>query len=215
MRSAIPIEGNPWPHDMIISIADDASQVMELLWVREAWGLHPTGDMPPPLVDPPTEVRATPDAALWERVWPAMWEAVVEHAGRTIDPAVFRELTTAPAGSSVRTDLLAQLVGPSWRDRFGDAAFDDRYTAWTTMLFEQRKVARPRSVDEEPERRSLAALVPAWEAGLTRIVTIPCQCEHTRVISVSALLVTHTTRADPALYSAALTSFARRADPES
>ncbi|MEV7693597.1 hypothetical protein AB0N73_09735 [Microbacterium sp. NPDC089189] len=105
---------------------------------------------------------------------------------------------------------MAQLVGPSWIDRFGDAAFDDRYTAWTTMLFEQRQAARPRSTSEEPERRSLTALVPAWEAGLTRIVTIPCRGEHTRVISDSALLVTQTTRADPALYSAALTSFARQ-----
>ena len=55
----------------------------------------------------------------------------------------------------------------------------------------------------------------AWEAGLTRIVTIPCRGEHTRIISNSALLVTQTTRADPTLYCAALTSFARRAAPES
>lgn len=214
MRSAFPIKGNPWPHDMTISVANDADQVMELLWVREAWGLHPVGDVPPLLVDPPAEVRETSEAALWEDAWPGMWNAVVQHAGRTVDPASLREITATPAGSPVRADLLAQLRGPTWRDRFGDAAFDDRYPAWNRGLFEARKAARPRSLDEEPERRSLDALVPAWEAGLTRIVTIPCHGEHTRVISDSALLVTDATRADPDLYSAALAWFAQRADPE-
>ena len=68
---------------------------------------------------------------------------------------------------------------------------------------------------EDPPSPSpvIAALVPAWEAGLMRIVTIPCRGEHTRVIGDSALLVTDATRADPELYSAALASFTRHAEP--
>jgi hypothetical protein len=213
MRSVLPMEGNPWPHDMVISVADDEDQVMELLWVREAWGLHPVGDLPPLLVDPPAEVRETPEAALWENAWPAMWGAVIRHAGIVIDPASIREVAATPAGSPVRADLLAQLRGPTWRDRFGESAFDDRYPSWIGRLFQARKAARPRSFDDEPERRALAALVAAWEAGLTRIVTTPCRGEHTRIISESALLVTDTTRADTDLYSAALASFQQRTNP--
>jgi len=214
MRAAFPIEGNPWPHDMTISVSDSPSQVMEVLWVREAWGLHPVGDVPPLLVDPPADVYETSDAASWEDAWPGMWDAVVRHAGIIIDPASLQEIAATPAGSPVRAALFAQLVGPTWRDQFGDAAFDARYSAWNQRLFEANNAARARSLGEEPERRSLDALVPAWEAGLARIVAIPCRGEHTRVLSDSALLVTAATRADPALYSTALEWFAQRADPE-
>lgn len=206
MRSVTPEESR-WPRRMTITVTDDSESVMELLWVREAWGLHPAGDLPPLLVEPPTEVREAPDAVAWENAWSAMWDAVIRHAGGTIDPAGLQELITTPAGSPVRAELIAQLVGPTWRDRFGDAAFDDRHHAWTERLFQARAAARPRSLDEEPERRALDALVPAWRAGLTKVVTIPCRGEYTRVIGDCALLVTDTTRADPVLYSAALASF--------
>ena len=213
MRSAIPMERNPWPHDMVISIEDDPDAVVELLWVREAWGLHPVGDLPPLLTDAPGDVRETPDAASWEAAWPALWDAVTAHAGVVIDPGLFDEVAAAPPGSPARAALIAQLRGPSWRDRFGDAAFDDRYLSWTERRFQERISLHARPLEEHPERRSLAALVPAWEAGLMRIVTIPCRGEHTRVIGDSALLVTDATRADPELYSAALASFTRHAEP--
>ena len=43
MRSMSPIEGNPWPHDMTISIDDSPHVVMELLWVLEAFERVVTG----------------------------------------------------------------------------------------------------------------------------------------------------------------------------
>lgn len=84
---------------------------MEPLWVREARGLHPVGDVPPLLVDPPAEVCETPEA-LWEDAWPGMWEAVVQHADRTVDPTSLREIMATPAGSPVRADLLAAAAAP-------------------------------------------------------------------------------------------------------
>jgi len=53
MRSTIPMEGNSWPHEMVLSIDPDRDQLVELLWVREAWGLHPVDELPPQLVDAP------------------------------------------------------------------------------------------------------------------------------------------------------------------
>jgi hypothetical protein len=66
MRSITPIEGNPWPHDMTITIDDGPQQVMELLWIREAFSLHPVGDLPPLLIDTPPRSSAAPDTSEWE-----------------------------------------------------------------------------------------------------------------------------------------------------
>ena len=62
-------------------------------------------------------------------------------------------------------------------------------------------------VRRRPEHASLRALIPAWEAGLAKIITIPCRGEYTRVISTSALLMTEATRNQPELYTAALETF--------
>lgn len=48
MRSTTPMEGNPWPHDVVISVDNDFYRLLELLWIREAWGLLPAGDDLPP-----------------------------------------------------------------------------------------------------------------------------------------------------------------------
>lgn len=135
MRSAIPAGGSAWHRGMTISVTNDSDQVMELLWVREAWGPRPLGeDLPPLLVSPPAEVRESPDASLWVDAWSAIWDAVTRHAGRTLDSARVDELTATPAGSPVRAGLIAELVGPTWRDRFGDTAFDDRYSSWRVAV---------------------------------------------------------------------------------
>jgi len=61
VRSSVPIPGNPWPHDMVITVDDDPVSLVELLWVRDAWGLQPLhDDVPPPLVDSP-EPQITAD----------------------------------------------------------------------------------------------------------------------------------------------------------
>ena len=60
---------------------------------------------------------------------------------------------------------------------------------------------------EPPEHRDLDALIRAWRAGLTIVVTIPCQGEFSRKITDNALLMTDTTRADSSTYQRALNSF--------
>ncbi len=154
MRSIFPIAGNPWPRDMIISIDDSPYQVMELLWVREAWSL----------------IRDTAD------------------------------------GSPERAELLLQLRGPTWRDRFGDMAFDESYKSWSKRSYERSR-KWPHSLGQSPERISLNALISAWEAGLSKIITIPCHGEYIRVIRGSTLLMTEATRSTPERYAAALRTF--------
>ena len=52
MRSSGPLPGNPWPHDMVITVEDDLQPLLDLLWIREAWNLSQVGvALPPLLVD--------------------------------------------------------------------------------------------------------------------------------------------------------------------
>src|SRR4051812_35700978 len=62
MRSAGPIPGNPWPHDMVITVDDDPQQLLELLWLRDRWLL--ASDHPDP---PPSLVLVAPAAAIRDR----------------------------------------------------------------------------------------------------------------------------------------------------
>ena len=209
MCSLVPIPGDPWPHDMVITIEDGAHALLDLLWIREAWNLHPVGDdLPPLLSDTPASAQLESDAstepAHWRSAWPDLWKACVRHAGLLQDARLFDQLSATANGSAERAELLRRMFGPSWRDAFGDAAFTDRYHAWTMANFKARQM---RSFEEQPERMSLAALIPAWRAGLGKIVVVPCRGTHTRVIGEHSLLMTAETRDDPQRYSEALAQF--------
>jgi hypothetical protein len=203
---------NPWPHEMLITIEDDSHVLLELLWIREAWGLDPSGvDLPPLLLDPPERPPASAVARdrveTWRAAWPARWDACVHHAGLIRDPTAFERLRATTGGSQERELMLRELFGPSWREEFGDEALTGQYTAWAEARFEAQSRRRSHSLDEDPERVSLAALIPAWRAGLSKIVTIPCQGSYTRIIGPHTLLVTEETRNNARTYSEALAQF--------
>jgi hypothetical protein len=210
MRSTDPMPGDPWPHDMIITTDDDPHTLLELLWIREAWNLHPAGDDLPPLLSEDSvtaEPGAPAELAEWQDAWPALWQACVQHAGLVQDAGLFDRLAATANGSDERARLLRQLAGPSWRDTFGAAALTDRYQAWTLARFDAQSRRQMVPFDEQPERVSLAALIPAWQAGLSKIVVIPCRGSYTRVIGEHGLLMTAETRDDPQRYSEALAQF--------
>lgn len=212
MRSVNPTPGNPWPHDMVIRIEDSPHTLNELLWLREAYDLRPTGDdLPPLLVRTPAPAARDLDAATrthWESAWTRLWRAASAHAGREQDHDRFPRLLAIPPGDPDRERLLREMIGPTWRDEFGDEAFDDpSYTEHEHSTAEERAAARPHSLADNPEHRDLEALLPAWRAGLTTIVTIPCIGEYTRRLGDNALLMTVGTRADSVAYRRALASF--------
>ncbi|WP_260233457.1 hypothetical protein [Curtobacterium sp. PhB130] len=208
--SSTPMPGDPWPHDMVITIEDSSHSLFELLWIREARDLDVEGDdLPPwlvatPGVEPPADAT---DRRSWSAAWPDMWRACLTHVAEERDPRVFDRLDSTPPGSPERQALLAGLFGPSWRDAFGDDAFTSAYDAWTTARFEEQTA--PSRLRREPERDALDALVPAWRAGLRNVVVIPCRGRFTRRIGDHALLVTAETRDVTDDYAEALRSFAR------
>ena len=196
-----------WPDDMVIAIEDHATPLLELLWVREAYGLRPDGDAPPRLVVTPSTLSAAPGAAVWEAAWPEFWDEVVRHAGHGLEPGLLDAIGRAAPGSQERDELFHRALGPRWGMRFGDSAVGPGFQRWHEQHVFRLAQQMRRPLQEHPERRAVAALVPAWQAGLTRIVTIPCHGEHTRRIGASALLMTDATRADPARFAAALDTF--------
>lgn len=138
-----------------------------------------------------------------------MWEEVLAHAGTEPDPRRFEQLHGTAGGSPERSALLEELIGPSPVDEFGLDAFEDRsYQDWEQRGMAAHIASRPHALENSPERRDLDSLIPAWRAGLVKVVTIPCRGEHTRRVGKQALLVTDETRADSGRYRRALEFFA-------
>lgn len=213
MRSTEPIPGDPWPHDMQLTIEDHPHALLQLLWIREAHELRPRGEhLPPPLTEPPTVVRdeavTAETRAAWEDAWPRIWHAVAAHAGADLDLDILDRLHGDAVSATESAELLRRLRGPEWRDDFGDRPFENpSYRAWSENVAIAGTVALAIKLEDTPERRDLAALVPAWQAGLTKIVTIPCRGEFTRRVTDNALLMTAASRTDSAGYRNALRSF--------
>jgi len=213
MRSEQPIPGDAWPHEMTISVEDRPSALLELLWIREAYDLQAGADhLPPSLVHTPPPAKnpaITPTArTAWEQAWPRIWSAAAAHAGAEADPGLFDRLRLTGFGSTERAELLQRMVGPSWRDEFGDDGFaDDSYDGWLQRETDAHLGKLPMSLEDAPERRDLVALIPAWRAGLTRIVTIPCVGEYVHKLGPHGLLMTDATREDSNAYRRALGSF--------
>src|SRR3546814_8438069 len=92
------------------------------------------------------------------------------------------------------------MFGPSWTDEHGRGAFEDRYYGEWERKGMDARAARAHTLSDSPERRDLDALIAAWRAGLTKVVTIPCRDEYNRRLGPNALLVTDATRADSARY---------------
>lgn len=191
---------------MVITIEDAAEAVLQLLWVREAWALTPTGDLPPLLVDTPTATGKRAPSE-WNDEWPALWRRCVAHAAQEFDHDLFDAVTSSNLGSMERIALLGRLFGPSWDDRFGPEALTDGYRERSNRHREGLHARSGRPLKTQPERMSLDALVAAWHSGLARVVEIPCHGTFTRTIGPHALLVTSETRADPGRYRAALAEF--------
>lgn len=207
---AEPVAGG-WPDGMVLEIEDSPHSLLDLLWLREACGLEPTGvDLPPRLTVPPARAAAAPDEAAlrtWQAAWPFVWDEVLEHTGRPRQGERFQRLLELPPASTDRAAMIKEFIGPTWRDRFGDDVFDDDgYRDWVAADAEAR-LRHSVEYERSPEYVALPALIPAWEAGLVSVITLPCQGEFTRVVGPAALLLTAATRDDPETYRAALTTF--------
>lgn len=90
-----------------------------------------------------------------------------------------------------------------WKAQYGPDGIDsDALNQW------REAVRCPRSVrlEDEPEHRAVDALAGAWRTGIDSILVPPYRGSWARRIGNHQLVVSKTTREDPGLYAAALTS---------
>jgi len=126
VQSRTPMEGSPWPHDMVISVVDDPLQLTQLLWVREALALDPPGkDLPPLLLDTPAVTGEPEDRAAWETAWPEIWRAALAHAAGPNPAGSFARLQDMADGSPERAALHDPVPGGVHPGRRRHCAIDD------------------------------------------------------------------------------------------
>jgi hypothetical protein len=201
MRSTEPIAGNPWPHDMVISI-DCPHHLQLLLFIREAWDVG--RDTAVPLLDPVPDVGnaampGTASRAEWERRWHSEWV-------RAWDWYDVHD----PSAHPTQADLMAiwrpgqplhPALPPRWDVEYGtDGVDQDAFSAWSMQL--DPPVGRP--LEEEPERVSLPTLIQAWQTGLQCIIVVPYAGYFANRVTRRHLAVSPSTRADATQYSTAL-----------
>jgi hypothetical protein len=206
MRSSEPIPGDPWPHDMVISIEEHDFALLRLLFVREAWQLS-ANDVPA-LSGPvdigasrlPTHLNRNDASARWNLEWSKSWQRFDEH-DRRVHPMGPAERLRLDAMSDEEVNEVYSLA-PSryWAEGVDDPAF----TQWRDAQIRRTHLGHLVPLNEHPERRSLSALISAWESGLTRIVQLPYEGYVADRISRQCLVVSEQARHDAVLYDKAL-----------
>ena len=83
-------------------------------------------------------------------------------------------------------------------ETFGEATLGEACFDWCRRQApDSQPVLQP--LDESPERISTKALAQAWERGMTKVITIPCDGVFSQKVGNNALLITDETRHDPDL----------------
>jgi len=202
MRSFQPDPSNQWPQDMAITVDISSGKLMFLLFVREAWnieGVDLPGIDPVPAVGGsvrPEKVEADDLLAEWNTAWAyAVADLSYERVPHPVDPA-----TQARLDAMSLEELLA-IDDPRRTGIFADGVDREAYGAWDWFT---KSVPNSTSFEDQPERRNLAELVPAWRAGLRKITELPFADDWARRINTPHLLVSTRTRLDREHYGRAL-----------
>jgi hypothetical protein len=191
---------------MVIHIDAAPFALIELLFARELWRFEirevPSLDLSPSL-GASSRLASGPRlgsgemAALWRRDWARAWERFdpPNRGSAGPDPETARLLATLD--DSELADAVSGAPSAFWRRGIDVAALG----AWRRELSESE---HPATLDETPERRSLPALIAAWQTGLTHIVQLPYAAYFAERINSRTLVVSATTRFEPALFARAL-----------
>lgn len=177
---------NGWPPEMVIFIEERDRSLLELLFVRSAWGLLPGEPALDPIPDPGASARpATPHQHTWEARWREAWELAWA--------SQFTDQSGEPAQIGRRT--------PSWIDQFGEDGIDtDALARWVNHFVPDLRAP----LKSHPERRNVAALKSAWESGLNTIIVLPYRDAYAQRVTNRHLVISAGVRNDPIRYAKAL-----------
>jgi hypothetical protein len=206
MRSDQPVPGNPWPHDMVLHIDTSPFGLIELLFAREVWRL--TIREVPALDDVPSvgassRLASGPRqgsgemAALWRRDWERAWAPFDAESTGIPGP----DAETARMLATLDDSELALAVSSTPSEFWHRGIDAEALGNWRRELSGSERVT---SLEATPERRSLPALIAAWETGLTDIVQLPYAGFFAERLNRRTLVVSRITRSEPALFSQAL-----------
>ncbi|MBO9579031.1 MAG: hypothetical protein J7480_09735 [Microbacteriaceae bacterium] len=177
---------NDWPPEMRIHVEERDRNLLELLFVRSAWGLLPQEPALEPRPDPGSSARPdAPDRATWEDWWREAWKLAWEAH------------ISAPPGALAHLDHRST----SWIAQFGDEGIDTEALArWVDQLMPD--LAMP--LASQPEWRNAGVLRGAWATGLDTIIVLPYREPYAERVSARHLAVSPPVRNDPARYAEAL-----------
>lgn len=200
MRSSEPIPGNPWPHDMVLSVEPIWEPLIFLLFVRTAWKLE-IDAVPALEVEPDIGASGRPmglnveDAiARWLFEWKRAWTHFAAHHQPIAPP----DADTQHLLDTLSDDELWDATS-TWPSKFWDEGIDrEACGRW-------RRILQP-PFEDSPEHKVVSALIPAWESGLTTIIQLPYLGYFAERINREHLVVSAATRRDPKLFSRALSS---------
>ncbi|WP_382304655.1 hypothetical protein [Herbiconiux sp. UC225_62] len=206
MRSDEPMPGNPWPRDMVLHIETSPFGLIELLFAREVWQLAirevPALDVVPS-VGASSRLASGPRqgsgemAALWRKDWARAWAPFDAESVGIPGP----DAETARMLATLDDAELAQAVSSTPSEFWHRGIDSEALGTWRRELSGAERVT---TLDETPERRSLPALIAAWETGLTDIVQLPYAGFFAERLNPRTLVVSRLTRSEPALFSRAL-----------
>lgn len=201
MRSEQQIPGDPWPHDMMITV-DEPHALIYLLFVRQVWRLD-IAELPD--VDPvpatgksnrPSAIDPTEAAVRWRREWSRALTEFEPHDRSVREP----DEETAHLLRELPDERLAEAFSTMPSTFWGEGTDRDAFNTWSRSLHDDRSLP----LGEHPERRCLDALVPAWRTGLTTILQLPYAGYFAERLNTATLIVSRVTRHNPSAYRQAL-----------
>jgi len=188
---------------MLITVVNDASTLLLLLFVRSAWGLDDNGV--PPLESVPEAGSTRAPEGLDRRAANARWAADWARAFEVVAPPKVQ--MGAPDAA-----MLMFLDGGLDADELMHAVSTETY--WRVGLDVEAEWAWRRSLWREPragvlspEHEAVEWLVPVWRSGVRTIIELPYAGYYAKRVDSERVVVSTTTRQDPELYSLALSTF--------
>lgn len=162
------VHPSSWPQSMSLQLDGLPHHILELLYLRRAWGI--AADIALPGLDPLPQTGASklpcdPEKFLWEVRWKKKWKQVwnAQVAGQ------FRVPGTAILSTGSGTGRYPEF----WRAEFGVSGFDqEAFEGWEQHIHESfgRQLLQAAHHEQvEP------VIIAAWERGLKHVTALPWQ----------------------------------------
>lgn len=163
MQYLNPMESQAWPSEMMISVRSATPRMLRLLYLRRVYALDTEARLP--ALDPDPLERATAPADWPSDHWDKQW---VEALGE-----LMADERSQAAGQAPSRQAILEALDSSADDRYlVDSGLVTSFQHWQDEQ-QRRHTPTPVTLQDSPERKSLDAVIAAWEGGFTSCVLMP------------------------------------------